>query len=1142
MLYYLKSIIIAEKPSVAQEYAKVLGVLGKSGQGYIENDTWIVTWTVGHLVTLSYPEKYDKELKEWKLETLPFIPDKYKYETIAATRKQFEVVKKLYNRPDVSTIYYAGDSGREGLYIQMLVRMLAGHNPQAQEKVVWINSQTEDEILNGISEAKSLAEYKNMSDAGYMRGIADYLIGINFSRILSILYAPMLNTGSGQKHKIPISVGRVMTCVLGMIVKREREIANFRVQNFYRIKGNIETNGTSVECEWRVTESSSYYHSPKLYSDFGFNQEKDALELIDSLDDEILISSVEKNIEKKNAPLLFNLAELQSECSKLLHISPVETLSIAQSLYEKKLTTYPRTDARVLSSAVAKEIYKNLSGLKNNEKFKKSVTVIENNNYSMKGKYVNDSKITDHYAIIPTGKSANDLTQRENEVYEMIVQRFLAAFYPPAEFEVIKFDAKVNNELFSGLKKTLIKSGFYDVVGVPGEYSSDVVSNDSIKSIQTGKSYNIHYETKKGMTAPPKRYTSGSMVIAMENAGQLIEDDELREQIKSNGIGTSATRAEIINKLIKLHYIDLNDAKQILTPTNLGNMIYEVVDMEIPELLSPEITAKWEKQLTEISNGIKDKAEFEQEFNIFVLEICNKIKKDSSKKQQEVKKRIIKYATNNIRMEYKEFDSWDTKLKCPLCGGEVETMEWGFKCKNNINKKEGCTFAVSGDIMNHRLLTTELAALLNKGKAGPFYDFLSQKNKPFAAYLIFDKSNNKIEFEFTNMPWDSTDFLCPKCKGKILRQGNLYKCENYIDREHGCNFFIGKIAGKTLGDKNIEKLLTEGKTDLIKGFKNSAGTKFDAFLYFDSENNIKFKFPEVEDMQTEFICPICHGKILETSYGFKCENYKGDEKRTENDCSFFAGQIMGHTIKKKELDEILQGKETGLINFKNSDKKTFQARLYWNNDQKRISLKFDDNKPVNMNIKCPICGKEIQKNIYGYFCSGRISRTEGCQFFIGSIAGVQIEDDQIKKLLENGKTDLITGFKPKEKGKSRFSAYLKWDEQNQKICFEFPGKEDLAEKSSYKCPICQQTLYKGKSGYNCKCGFHIYTTVSSVEIPDEQIKKLLLYGRTDVIHGFFSPRKRKLFSARLVVDKSNKKVAFSFLDMSHKNGGIINEG
>jgi len=400
----LKHVIIAEKPSVANEYAKVLGVTNK-GQGYYENDQWLVTWAVGHLVSLAYPEKYDAELKEWKAETLPFIPDTFKYELIPDTRKQFQVIKTLYNREDIDVIYYAGDAGREGLYIQMLIRMLAGHKSGVAEKVVWIDSQTEDEIMRGISEAKSLSEYSHMSDAGYMRAIADYLVGINFSRLLSIFYAAMLNSGSGQKRKIPISVGRVMTCVLGMIVNREREIRAFRIKDFYRIKGNLNVQGSLVECEWRVSADSAFFNSPKLYSEFGFNLEADALGFMGTLTDNMVITSMERKYEKKNAPLLFNLAELQGECTKVLHISPAETLSVVQSLYEKKLTTYPRTDARVLSTSIAGEIKKNLSGLKNGD-FGPYAEEIESKHYSLGNKYVDDSKITDHYAIIPTGKTA----------------------------------------------------------------------------------------------------------------------------------------------------------------------------------------------------------------------------------------------------------------------------------------------------------------------------------------------------------------------------------------------------------------------------------------------------------------------------------------------------------------------------------------------------------------------------------------------------------------------------------------------------------------------------------------------------------------------------------------------------------------
>lgn len=1133
----MKRIIIAEKPSVAQEYAKVLKVNSNANSGYMENNDWIVTWTVGHLVTLSYPEKYDVALKEWKLETLPFIPDKFRYETISTTIKQFNIVKSLYNRNDISAIYYAGDAGREGLYIQMLVRMLAGHNPSAEERIVWIDSQTEDEILRGIAEAKSIKEYENMSDAGYMRAIADFLIGINFSRLLSVLYSTMLNTGSGQKKHVPISVGRVMTCVLGMIVKREREIRKFKVKDFFRIKAIMSVAGNEIEGEWRVTEESAYYNSPKLYSEFGFNQEKDALELIDSLEDKIVIKSLEKRIEKKNAPLLFNLAELQSECTKVLHISPSETLSIAQSLYEKKITTYPRTDARVISSAVAKEIEKNLIGLKNGS-FSSFVEHIEARNYHIEGKYIDDSKITDHYAIIPTGRVVKELTQREKSVYEMIVRRFLAVFYPAAEFEHIKFEAMANKELFVGMSKVLLSAGFYEVLGMPEDKSVQKDNATNISMLCKGNTYNAAFTTKKGATVPPKRYTSGSMVLAMENAGNLIEDDELREQIKSNGIGTSATRAEIIEKLIRLNYINLNASKQILTPTNFGEMVYEVVDLSIPDLLSPEITAEWEMNLEKISEGSISRKVFEAEFYEYIRKKCDDIKQSGMSNRDQVKQKIYSLATNYIQTEYKEFDAWNTKIKCPLCGKEVETTAWGFKCKANISKNEGCNFSVGGDVVGHRLLTNELATLLHKGKVGPFYDFISQKNKPFAAYLTWNDSIKKIEFEVTNMPWENTKYKCPVCGKKIQKQGNYFKCEDYIDRESGCSFWVGKIAGKMISEKILEQLLTTRQTDLLSGFKNKEGTKFDAFLILDKDNLIKFKFPEKEDLRTDYYCPICNGRILATSYGFKCENYKSQEKRIEekDGCTFFAGNFMGHTIKEKELKAILGGMETDLISFKNSEKISFDAHLKWNASEKRIELVFDENKPIEMGVKCPLCGNPLLKNKFGYCCSKRVGKTEGCQFYLGAIAGVILDEIQLRKLLELGKTDLIVGFKPKEKGKKPFSAYLKWNSELKNIGFEFPGREESREISSYSCPICSKKLYKGKSSYYCECGFSLNTTIASVLVADNQIQKLLIYGKSDVINGFFSPKTRKLFSANLIIDKEAKKVGFLFPEKP-KDGG-----
>lgn len=1112
-----KSIIIAEKPSVGMEYAKVLGVTsnGKTN-GYLENDKWIVTWTVGHLVTMSYPEKYDPALKEWKLDTLPFLPDQYKYEIIKETSKQFAIVKQLYNRPDIDSIYYAGDSGREGLYIQMLVRQFAGHAPQASEKVVWIDSQTEDEILRGISEAKDLSQYEAMKDSGYMRAIEDYAVGINFSRLLSVRYAIMLNSGSGQKKYKPISVGRVMTCVLGMIVNREREIRNFHVTNFYRIAGVLNIEGETVECEWKVNENSKYFQSPKLYSEYGFLKEQDAIELINCLNAEMRISNVTKTIEKKNAPLLFNLAELQGECTKKYHLSPAETLQIAQSLYEKKMTTYPRTDARVLTNAIAKEIGKNLSGLKKGT-YGEYVEKIELNHWNIKGKYIDDSKVTDHYAIIPTGKVSGTLTTKEQYVYDMICRRFLAIFFPPAEYERVSFDAISENETFHGTNKYLVEQGYYEVFGFPDEDENAEKRVAAMSKLRQGECYSAQYEIRKGETTPPKRYTSGSIILAMEGAGTLIEDDELREQIKADGIGTSATRAEVIEKLLRLNYICVKDKKQVLVPSAFGEMIYEVVNVTLPELLSPEMTAKWEKGLDGIANGQIFKSDYEKELYTYIRETCNRLKTEDN--TGIIAGKIRSFASNRIQYEYKEFDSYNTKIKCPLCGDDIETTSWGFRCKSNISKNEGCKFAI-GDILGHRLLTNELATLLHYGKTGPYYDFISQKGKPFAAYLKWNNDSKKLEFELTDMPWNKTDLKCPICGKSILERDGFYRCEDYIDADHGCKFRIGKIKGKAIPIKQIEKLIKENSTDVIKGFKKEDGGKFDAFLIWDRENErVRFRFPEFEDMITNYHCPICNGKILATSYGYRCENYKAQEKRRETDCSFVLGNIMGHTIKEKELQTILNGGVTEPVSLKNKDKKSFEARLYWDNTQKKIALKFDDNVPVDVAANCPICGNRLKKNKFGYFCSKYSKNPGGCNFYVGTIAGISLDDKQVIKLVTEGKTDLIDGFKPKEKGKRPFSAYLKWDNADKKLQFEFPNADEMKEVSNYNCPVCKvHKLLKSKYGYQCECGFRFGNKIAEREIPDDQIKKLFVVGETDFISGFYSSRTRRMFTAKLVLN------------------------
>ena len=594
-----KKLIITEKPSVAMEFSKALKINTTRKNGYLESENWIITWCVGHLVTMSYPEKYDEKLKFWRLDTLPFIPKEWKYEIIPAVENQFNIVKGLLQREDVEVIYNAGDSGREGEYIQRLVFMMAQPNPKAEIKRVWIDSQTEEEIKRGIDEAKPESEYDSLSDSAYLRAKEDYLIGINFSRMLSIIYGRRLAKEINEE-KASISVGRVMTCVLGMIVERERETRNFVKVPFYKINGDF----TKFGAEWKVTETSSVYQTPKLYNDNGFKKKEDAENFIKSLDGkEAVVEEVKKSKQKENAPLLFNLAEIQNECTKRFKIKPDETLEIIQNLYEKKLVTYPRTDARVLSTAVSKVINQNLNGIASgykDEEVQGYIKQMKEEKFStnlVKTKYVNDSKITDHYAIIPTGKgyeNLNSLPDLQKEVYKVIVKRFLAIFYPPAEFNKMNITVNVGGEKFYANTKVCTKQGYLTVLKKSTTDEQNVENID----VKKGEKLDVkEYTIKESETTPPSRYNSGSIILAMENAGKLIEDEELREQIKGAGIGTSATRAEIIKKLEKIKYIQINTKTQIITPTQKGEYIYDIVKMSMPDMLNPKLTASWEKGL-----------------------------------------------------------------------------------------------------------------------------------------------------------------------------------------------------------------------------------------------------------------------------------------------------------------------------------------------------------------------------------------------------------------------------------------------------------------------------------------------------------------------------------------------------------------
>ena len=665
-----KALYIAEKPSVAQEFAKALKINGQRRDGYLESQDSVVTWCVGHLVTMSYPEKYDIKYKRWSLDTLPFLPREFKYEVILGVQKQFEIVKGLLNREDVDTIYVCTDSGREGEYIYRLVAQMAGVHGK-KEKRVWIDSQTEEEIMRGIREAKDLSAYDNLSASAYLRAKEDYLMGINFSRVLTLRYGNSVSNYLNTKYQA-ISVGRVMTCVLGMVVRREREIRAFVKTPFYRVLSSIVLEGENFEGEWRAVEGSRYFQTPYLYKENGFKEKAYAEKLIQELSVsqplQCTVEKIERKKENRNPPLLFNLAELQNVCSKLFKISPDETLKIVQELYEKKLVTYPRTDARVLSTAAAKEIYKNISGLRNYEHTAEIAQhIIEQGNYKnlAKTRYVNDKQITDHYAIVPTGQGLNALRSvslTAQRVYETIVRRFICIFYPPAVYQKISLVTKIQNESFFSSFKVLLDEGYLKVAtnsfakrkaadamssvnraGAAGNEGSEGEDPDTgknggnkaydsaedmacdtrllaaLQNLKKGDILSVDsLSIKEGETSPPKRYNSGSMILAMENAGQLIEDEELRAQIKSCGIGTSATRAEILKKLCNIKYLALNKKTQVITPTLLGEMIFDVVNCSIRQLLNPELTASWEKGLNYVAEGSITEQEYMDKLEHFV--------------------------------------------------------------------------------------------------------------------------------------------------------------------------------------------------------------------------------------------------------------------------------------------------------------------------------------------------------------------------------------------------------------------------------------------------------------------------------------------------------------------------------------------
>lgn len=1133
-----KSLIITEKPSVAVEFAKVLQVSGRK-DGYIENDKYVITWCVGHLVGMVYPESYDEKYKKWKLEDLPFLPKDYKYDVIKDVAKQYDIVHGMLHREDIDRVYWAGDAGKEGQTIEENIRNFGGVREGIEELRVWIDSQTEEEILRGIREAKPMSDYANLGNSGIMRTIEDYAMGINFSRVMSVKYGNLLNDAAGTSSYTAIAVGRVMTCVLGMVVIREREIRNFKETPFYRVVGTFTDAG--IEGEWKAVEGSKYFQSPLLYKENGFKEEKDANTLIDlCTGKEAKVKALEKSISKKRAPLLFNLAELQAECAKRFKISPDETLQVAQDLYEKKLTTYPRTDARVLSTPVAKEIYKNLSKLKGYEVVTPYVEhILQTKAYAniARTSYVDDSKVTDHYAIIPTGQltELNSLNSLQRSVFELICRRFLSIFYPAAEYQNVKLTVGVEKEEFFASAKVLKSPGYLEVAGLPKKKTT--VNADEIENAdgnpfgddEEGKAADpqvlleladkLHigdvvevggYAIRYGKTSPPKRYTSGSMVLAMENAGQLIEDEELREQIKGSGIGTSATRAEIIKKLVRIGYLNLNKKTQILTPENLGEMIFEVVSLTVPALLNPQMSASWEKGLDGITRGTVDFWDYRTKLEEFIRK--ETLKMIDQNLRHELADRISEFAGKNARGigARKKIG-----VKCPICDGELVTTPFGYGCANYKADKSGCNFNI-GEIAGVTLEEEQVKALFENGHTDIIRGFKSKAGKKFNAALKLEKTEDgkiNITFDFADVePEVLLDVVCPACGGQMVKKSFGYGCANYNpEDENSCRFAIGTIAGKTLSAANVKQLLTDGKTETLRGFKSKAGKKFDACLILEKDENgkpvVNFDFEHVEAKKVKDVsCPLCGGDIIVNSWGFGCSNY---DKEKEDSCRFSIGKMAEKSLTESNVKELLTNGITGTIRgFKSKTGKKFDARvaLSKNEEGKVKGLKFDFNdlEPVKVkDVLCPLCKGDIIVTPFGFGCSNykKEDPENSCRFMIGKIASVKLKEAHVKQLLTIGKTDVIEGFVARTGMK--FDAPLKLTEDGQ-VTFDFPEKPKPVD-SRVPCPKCQKLMKKGQWQYECECGFKLWHTVAKVELSEETIIELLTTGKTKKkITGFTS--------------------------------------
>ena len=1170
-----KSLIITEKPSVAQEFARILGVSGRN-DGYIENDGYVITWCVGHLVEMVYPEEYDERYKKWRLEDLPFLPRDYKYNVIPSVSRQYDVVHKMLHREDIDTVYWAGDAGKEGQTIEENIRKFGGVREGMKELRVWIDSQTEEEILRGIREAKDMSEYDNLAKSGVMRTIEDYAMGINFSRAMSVKYGKLLNDAAGTSSYTAIAVGRVMTCVLGMVVIREREIRNFTETPFYRVVGTFHPAGEEecrITAEWKAIEGSKYFESPLLYKENGFKKEESAQTLIAELKgQEALIDSVETGTQKKRAPLLFNLAELQAECSKRFKISPDETLQVAQDLYEKKLTTYPRTDARVLSSAVVKEITKNISRLKNFAPVAPFVErIMKEGRYRniANTQYTDDSKITDHYAIIPTGQltELESLNSLERSVYEMIVRRFLSIFYPPAEYQTVKLVVAAGGEKLYTSAKQLKVPGYLEIAGIPksakernaakmdgeeqtqggdAEAAQEEEENAGLLAyadkLQKGETlFSDGYAIREGKTSPPKRYTSGSMVLAMENAGQLIEEEELREQIKGSGIGTSATRAEIIKKLVRVGYLNLNKKTQVLTPERLGEMIFEVVSMTVPALLNPKMTASWEKGLDGITRGTVVMEDYRSKLEDFIRrETVAMIEQDLTGQIATRIHPLVGKGGKGLAAKR------SLGIPCPVCGGTIETTPFGYGCSNYQKDGGGCRFSI-GTIAGRDLNDEEVKELLTEGHTGVLSGFVSKSKKKFSASLILEKDDEgkvSVGFDFSkNQPEILEGVVCPVCGSAVEITPFGYSCVKHHEHPDECYFSVGKIAGKALGVDDLTELLTTGKTGLIRGFTARNKKKFNACLKLeqteDGRKNIAFDFSQNDAaVVPDVVCPICGGAIVETSFGFGCANYRQD---APDSCRFAIGTMAGKDLNAAQVKELLNQGRTGTIRgFKSKSGKKFDACVALEHTEDgKIELRFDFEHVEAKKIKdvvCPICGGDIVATPFGFGCANYVKDDpNSCRFSVGKMAEKALTEANVKELLTNGRTGTIRGFKSKSGKKFDARVALAKDEKGKVTGLKFDFTDLEAPKvKDVKCPVCGGDIVKTMFGYGCanyskenpdSCRFAI-GKIAGVSLKEAQVKELLLRGKTDVIKGFVAKTGMK-FDAPLKLTPEGQ-IAFDF--------------